>query len=402
MSSLEDDKSYTLAELETAQYANEALQDMRAEALQRAAGKRLTCCTYDEGYINQSVFVCRTCTKGEAGLCLACARQCHDADTCELEELWTRRDFRCDCGCPEKTERRCSFAQEPRQRNTRNRYGHNFSGRFCVCDKREEEVESEMIQCRFCEDWFHVACVPFLRDFVGEVPDVYMCKSCAQRVPFLLQLVGTGSFDTPETEIAKDSSAETEENAEPLKKRRRGHEAGCQRARFDVDVSAVLATVTAEGGIVIPEAKLTAFVRQVATCFECEHSLREARVFPWPLHLSEIYDNAVEHVSEMDVVADGQGDATTRLASEVRRRMAHRQREDNELMQETLASMDRTQLAALGEGLSTLRTVMRDWVGALQQSQQDSDGAVVVSVQHVDALKAHLQELSKKRRRPSS
>ena len=47
----------------------------------------------------QALYACATCVgEGEepAGMCLACSLHCHDGH--QLYELYTKRDFRCDCG----------------------------------------------------------------------------------------------------------------------------------------------------------------------------------------------------------------------------------------------------------------------------------------------------------------
>ncbi len=56
-------------------------------------------CTYFKGYMKrQALYACLTCLKEEkqAGICLACSYHCHEDH--ELVELYTKRNFRCDCG----------------------------------------------------------------------------------------------------------------------------------------------------------------------------------------------------------------------------------------------------------------------------------------------------------------
>lgn len=55
-------------------------------------------CTYDRGYISQPVYACRVCSKGELkGFCYGCSMTCHLDHASEVIELFTKRDFRCDC-----------------------------------------------------------------------------------------------------------------------------------------------------------------------------------------------------------------------------------------------------------------------------------------------------------------
>ena len=115
------------------------------------------------GYVNrQALYSCLTCkTKnGEpAGVCLACSLTCHE--NCELIELYTKRNFRCDCRT-EKFQRPCQFGQKVLEKNEKNLYGQNFDGKYCTCgrpypdpDCPPELEDDEMIQCVLCEDWFH-------------------------------------------------------------------------------------------------------------------------------------------------------------------------------------------------------------------------------------------------------
>ena len=92
-------------------------------------------------------------------MCLACSLTCHD--NCELIELYTKRNFRCDCPTG-KFERPCQFGNKSQEKNDKNIYGQNFEGKYCSCarpypdpDCPPELLDDEMIQCVLCEDWFH-------------------------------------------------------------------------------------------------------------------------------------------------------------------------------------------------------------------------------------------------------
>ena len=80
-------------------------------------------CTYHSGgYMKrQALYSCLTCTKdpsNPAGICLACSYRCHE-DTCDLVELYTKRNFRCDCG-NSKMKNECKLANDKRPVNERN------------------------------------------------------------------------------------------------------------------------------------------------------------------------------------------------------------------------------------------------------------------------------------------
>lgn len=121
-----------------------------------------------------------------AGVCLACSLMCHESH--ELVELYTKRNFRCDCGSPKFNSHPCTFTPNKADLNEENYYNQNFSGLYCICqrpypdpDTTEEDV---MIQCIVCEDWLHGshldATVPN-NDQYSEM----ICKTCMEKNAFL-------------------------------------------------------------------------------------------------------------------------------------------------------------------------------------------------------------------------
>lgn len=145
-------------------------------------------CTYSKGYVyRQALYACSTCASkdGEpAGVCLACSLHCHDNH--ELFELYTKRNFRCDCGNSKFPGFKCTLYPDKEPLNGQNQYNHNFSGAYCTCARpypdSEDEVEDEMIQCFLCEDWFHS------RHLKGKTPSSYSemaCDACMKSHDFL-------------------------------------------------------------------------------------------------------------------------------------------------------------------------------------------------------------------------
>lgn len=116
-----------------------------------------------QGYIKrQALYACLTCVpeskdkpEKRAGLCLACSYKCHDGH--DLVELYTKRNFRCDCGTSKILAIRCKLDANKMEDNDKNTYNQNFSGVYCVCHRpypdEQDDVQDEMIQCVFCEDW---------------------------------------------------------------------------------------------------------------------------------------------------------------------------------------------------------------------------------------------------------
>ncbi|XP_072938611.1 uncharacterized protein [Epargyreus clarus] len=151
-------------------------------------------CTYSKGYIKrQAIYACMTCcaearndpTK-RAGVCLACSLNCHENH--ELIELYTKRNFRCDCGNPKFNGHPCQFTPDKTEVNEDNVYNQNFSGVYCTCHRPypdpESTVEQEMIQCIICEDWLHAshleAVVPGNEQYAEMI-----CKACMDKNEFL-------------------------------------------------------------------------------------------------------------------------------------------------------------------------------------------------------------------------
>ncbi|CAH1646398.1 unnamed protein product [Spodoptera littoralis] len=151
-------------------------------------------CTYSKGYIKrQALYACLTCcteaktdpTK-RAGVCLACSLNCHENH--ELIELYTKRNFKCDCGNPKFNSHPCHFTPDKTDFNEENIYNQNFSGLYCTCQRPypdpEATTEDDMIQCIICEDWLHSAHL----EAVVPANDQYsemICKSCMEKNEFL-------------------------------------------------------------------------------------------------------------------------------------------------------------------------------------------------------------------------
>ncbi|XP_062325273.1 putative E3 ubiquitin-protein ligase UBR7 [Osmerus eperlanus] len=170
---------------------NDILEDDELrEAMSVLAGSDPEKCSYPQGYVKrQAVFACNTCTpRGEepAGLCLACTNKCHDGH--DIFELYTKRNFRCDCGNNKFGEFRCKLIPNKDGRNIKNQYNHNFHGLYCFCDRpypdTDDQVDEEMIQCIICEDWFHSRHLGSTVEDSEELQEM-VCEPCMNRAPFL-------------------------------------------------------------------------------------------------------------------------------------------------------------------------------------------------------------------------
>lgn len=152
-------------------------------------------CSYANGYMKrQAIFACADCCdlkKEPAGVCLACANSCHDGHN--VYELYTKRNFRCDCGNDKFPNFQCQLDKHKALRNVFNNYNHNFEGLYCSCkrtypdsefEKNLSDTESEMIQCVACEDWFHNVHLGAKRAPVNQDYEM-ICQSCTERCCFL-------------------------------------------------------------------------------------------------------------------------------------------------------------------------------------------------------------------------
>ncbi|KAK1067039.1 hypothetical protein LTR12_010690 [Friedmanniomyces endolithicus] len=158
-------------------------------------------CTKPLGPLRQSVFACLTCTPPPAspyqqftpaGVCYSCSISCHGEHT--LVELFTKRDFECDCGTTrlEVSGTPCALRHNAATgrkggvvgelARDGNKYNHNYEGKFCGCGEEydPEKEKGTMFQCLGLgtvadggcgEDWWHPECLMGLpRSGPGEAP----------------------------------------------------------------------------------------------------------------------------------------------------------------------------------------------------------------------------------------
>ncbi|KAK7133057.1 hypothetical protein R3I94_015066 [Phoxinus phoxinus] len=201
-------------------------EELENEASAVLGGSDSEKCSYPEGHVKrQALYACNTCTPkgGEpAGICLACSYKCHEGH--DLFELYTKRNFRCDCGNDKFGEMECKLFADKEKVNSGNKYSHNFFGLYCTCDRPypdpEDEVADEMIQCIVCEDWLHG------RHLGCAVPDCVelqemICESCMNKTPFLWNYAAHIAV-TPITKVSPckgegDVKVEVENDEEKIK-----------------------------------------------------------------------------------------------------------------------------------------------------------------------------------------
>jgi E3 ubiquitin-protein ligase UBR7 len=173
----------------------EVLQD--EEALEEDAAAVLGAtsdseCSFSKGYVaRQPLYACPSKVSSETpgGVCLACCLNCHEGQ--QLVELYTKRNFRCDCGTP-RIGNKCTLDQVGKEKeNQLNKYNQNFRGLYCICNRPypdpESTVDDCMIQCVVCEDWFHGRHLGREGGPPGDSEYAEMiCEGCVKLYPFLL------------------------------------------------------------------------------------------------------------------------------------------------------------------------------------------------------------------------
>lgn len=204
-------------------------------------------CTYAKGAIQrQALYSCLTCCpeapndiSKSAGVCLACSYRCHENH--ELIELYTKRNFRCDCPTLRLgSDKRCSLnpqldAVQPA--NEDNLYNQNFKGLYCKCKRPypdpERTTEEVMLQCAICEDWYHLPHIQAPAEASEKWLDScseMICDSCMERHQFLRDYTGLAlQPEGGEKESSKTEINVEEETGEPLNKRSKQADDNCRR-----------------------------------------------------------------------------------------------------------------------------------------------------------------------------
>uniref|UniRef100_A0A0N4Z768 UBR-type domain-containing protein n=1 Tax=Parastrongyloides trichosuri TaxID=131310 RepID=A0A0N4Z768_PARTI len=184
MTNLDDDTDRVISLTEFVDYCK--TEDERIATLTCASDGKI--CTYPEGYkTRQLLFSCLTCrekTGKDAAICFGCSMHCHQDH--DVIELYTKRNFCCDCGNSNFSNFKCELYEDKDPINKNNVYSHNFEGKYCSCDELYTGAE-EMLQCNACEDWFHLEHLlkeGQEREIAMNADELY-CKECITKLEFL-------------------------------------------------------------------------------------------------------------------------------------------------------------------------------------------------------------------------
>lgn len=167
-----------------------------------------------------------------------------------MVELYTKRNFRCDCGIGRLSMVKCNLDRLKFEKNDANIYNQNFSGLYCVCHRpypdAEDPIDDEMIQCVVCEDWFHC------RHLVSDVPRMTMftemiCQECtAKHAGVLMHYMKFSVSEAPQP--TKVTAADETEAATPIDVGTPNADVGEPSAKVTTDEEKMETAVVADTG----------------------------------------------------------------------------------------------------------------------------------------------------------
>ncbi|XP_070705229.1 putative E3 ubiquitin-protein ligase UBR7 [Pempheris klunzingeri] len=352
-------------------------EELEEEASAVLAGSDSDHCSYPQGYVKrQALYACNTCTPkgGEAaGVCLACSYKCHEGH--ELFELYTKRNFRCDCGNRKFTDLQCKLHPEKEEVNSVNKYSHNFFGVYCTCGRPypdpDDQVEDEMIQCVVCEDWLHgrhLGCV---------VPDCVelhemICESCMNKNSFLWTYAAHLAVPGAAVQVKEEMGADESNTNLPNQKEKDDDvmEPSCKRSREEAEPSCRLKDLQAIGQKRVQSGAVfwpSAWRSKLCSCNTCQDNLSVAG-------LSFLSD-------ESDTV----------LAYENKGKTNERTQQGHDPLMSALDNLNRVQQLEIIHGYNDMKTELKDFLQRFA-----AEGKVVTPD---DIRQFFEQQQSRKRRR---
>lgn len=355
-------------------------EELEEEASAVLAGSDSDHCSYPQGYVKrQALYACNTCTpKGAeaAGVCLACSYKCHEGH--DLFELYTKRNFRCDCGNRKFTELQCKLHPDKDEVNNLNKYSHNFFGVYCTCSRPypdpDDQVEDEMIQCVVCEDWLHgrhLGCV---------VPDCVelqemICESCMNKNPFLWTYAAHLSVQHAAEQVKVENGLEDSKGNIPKDEKEDDDdvkEPSCKRSHVEEEPTCTLRQLQATGQKRVQSGAVfwpSAWRSKLCSCNTCQERLSEA-------NLSFLLD-------ESDTV----------LTYENQGKNNEQRQQGHDVLMSALDNLNRVQQLEIIHGYNDMKTELKDFLQRFA-----ADGKVVTP----DDIRQFFERQSRKRRREDS
>ncbi|KAM9355964.1 putative E3 ubiquitin-protein ligase UBR7 isoform 1-T4 [Pholidichthys leucotaenia] len=351
-------------------------EELEEEASAVLGGSDSDHCSYPQGYVKrQALYACNTCTPkgGEAaGVCLACSYKCHEGH--DLFELYTKRNFRCDCGNKKFSDLQCKLHPDKDEVNLQNSYSQNFFGVYCTCRRPypdpEDEVEDEMIQCVVCEDWLHG------RHLGCEVPDSVehhemICECCMNQHPLLWTYaahlaVPGGSVqmkEEPKPEVSSSDMTKEEGKVDDVA------EPTCKRSREEVEPTCRLKELEAVGQKRVQSGAVfwpSVWRSKLCSCCTCQERLSE--------------DGLSFLMDESDTV----------LAYENKGKTDEQGQQGHDPLMSALDNLNRVQQLEIIHGYNDMKSELKDFLQTFA-----AEGKVVTS----DDIREFFDQQSQKRRR---
>jgi len=300
-------------------------------------------CSYSKGYVvRQALYSCMTCVTPDnvGGICLACSLTCHK--DCELIELYTKRNFRCDCG-NSKFKTGCELQKAKDAVNEKNTYSQNYRGLYCTCARPYPDAEcppelegDEMIQCIVCEDWYHGRHLNVDEETLdAEDNGELVCIGCTEEKTFLRFF----SVDNKCTDPVSDV---------------------CKRPKEAAEVS--------KSGMFLR----ATFRSELCDCTDCTKTLAEQSIE----FLSKPGDSMEEYESEGKHLLDAESEATDNTINTLLDQLDHRGQQE------------------IAYGINAMKSAMTSMLASVGEGDQ-------VTAEHVEVFKRKLQEdiEARKRRR---
>lgn len=370
-------------------------EELEKEARAVLGGSDHERCSYSQGAVKrQALYACSTCTPpGEepAGICLACSYECHG--THKLFELYTKRNFCCDCGNSKFKNLQCKLFPEKTKVNPANKYNDNFYGLYCVCKRPypdpEDEIPDEMIQCIVCEDWFHGRHLGAVPPDSGDFHEM-VCQACMDRCPFLWAYASelTVPTVTKVTPAAEDGDLLDVEETEDIKKENRADhqtKTGEEKSLQNNEPS------TSSGSVCSEMAK-----NEASTCklraFQAKQHLQKNTATFWPHSWRSklcTCKDCMKMYSDLEV-AFLTDECDTVLAYE-NKGTRDQETDRRDPLMDTLSSMNRVQQVELICEYNDLKTELKDYL------KRFADEGTVVKREDIQQFFEEFQ--SRKRRR---
>uniref|UniRef100_A0A8D0G7E4 Putative E3 ubiquitin-protein ligase UBR7 n=1 Tax=Sphenodon punctatus TaxID=8508 RepID=A0A8D0G7E4_SPHPU len=374
-------------------------EELEKEARAVLGGSDHERCSYSQGAVKrQALYACSTCTPpGEepAGICLACSYECHG--THKLFELYTKRNFHCDCGNSKFKNLQCKLFPEKGRVNSGNKYNDNFFGLYCVCKRPypdpEDEIPDEMIQCIVCEDWFHGRHLGIVPPDSGDFHEM-VCQACMSRCSFLW--VYTARLAVPtvtKVALVEDTGTVLKvEEIEQKKEIKKENEAENQGKTKDEDQVAQNNEPSTSSGSVCPETAKNNESACKLQELQAKQYLKQDTATFWPHNLRSklcTCKECMKMYSELDVqFLTDEGD--TVLAYE-NKGTSDQEADRRDPLMDTLSSMNRVQQVELICEYNDLKSELTDYL------RRFADDGTVVKREDIQQFFEEFQ--SRKRRR---